>query len=364
MIAAAVIISCGSVSVMASMKAHITVKTAENVAPTELVIAKVGEDPANSQYRTNLENGIYEVDIETDFIEAYAIDDWTQITTKGMTSRVADFLIEDGAEITLTLFDDRIEAESTGVEALAAKRMKSLKKETFEAKNEAIRKIEDEDEAIATYQRLWREEIAPWENDYYARNPMISFLLDLDYSLDMHRFNDHQLMQKLKIYHDYYTDRYPGHPAHQRIAENEKAGKQIFGGEYHDYDVRTPDGKKVRASDYMRPGYNLVILWATWCSPCRREAKEIAERIDPYLKKGLNVFALTREFNDTEALKQAIEKDNYPWPTLVDLNNEFNVFDLHGASSSAVFLIDPDRKIIFSDTGTDKVIEALDSCMN
>ena len=359
LVSAAVLASCSLMSAIASEKAHITVKAADGVAPTELVISKKSEYPDKSLYRTNLENGIYEIDIETDFIETYDITDWTQIMTNRSTQRFAEFLIEDVAEITITLYDDRIEAKSTGKEQIAITQMESLKADTFMERAEEIKKIEDENEADEKYRKLM-EERNQWESDYYAQNPMISFLLDLDNRLSHHRFNDHRLMQKLQLYHDHYTDRYPGHPAHQSIAENEKIGKQIYGGMYHDYDVRTPDGEKVRASDYLRPGYNLVILWASWCAPCRREAKEIAEFIDPYMKKGLNVFALTREYKNTDALREAVEKDNYPWPTLVDLDDEFHVFDRHGAASSAVFLIDPEGKIIFSDLGPDEVKDALD----
>ena len=350
-------------SIMATEKVHITVKAAEGVAPTELIISKDGTDPAGSQYRTNLENGVYEVDIETDFIEPYGITDWTQLTNNGMTDRFTHFLIEDGADITLTLFEDRIEAESTGLECLALERMESLKMDTFKARAEEIEKIEDENAATEMYEKLM-EEINQWENDYYAQNPMIAFILDLDTRLLNFRFNDHRLMQKLQLYHDYYTDRYPGHPVHQRIMKNENAGLQIYGEKYHDYDVCTIDGEKVRAYDFIKPGYNLVILWASWCAPCRKEAQEIAEFIDPYIEKGLNVFALTREFKNTDALKQAVEKESYPWPTLVDLDDEFHVFDRHGATSSAVFLIDPEDKIIFSDLGPEKVKAILDTCFN
>ncbi|MDE6696769.1 MAG: TlpA family protein disulfide reductase [Muribaculaceae bacterium] len=352
-----------NIKAMATEKVHITVKAAEGVAPTELVISKEGVDPADSPYRTNLDNGIYEIDIETDFIEPYGIRDWTQLINNGMTDRFAHFLIEDGAEITLTLYEDRIEAHSTGPEQLAVERMESLKMDTFKAKAEEIEKIEDENEADEMYEKLM-EEINQWESDYYIQNPMISFMLDLNTSLSRHRFNDHTLMQKLQLYHDHYSDKYPGHPAHQHIAENEKAGKQIYGGKYYNYDVRTIDGEKVRAYNYIKPGYNLVILWASWCAPCRKEAQEIAGFIDPYIEKGLNVFALTREFKNTDALKQAVEKDKYPWPTLVDLDDEFHVFDRHGATSSAIFLIDPEGKIVFSEIGTDKVKAILDTCLN
>lgn len=358
-----VMLLCGAMAAMAKEKAHIIVKAAEGVTPTELAILKDSDDPAKSPYRTKLDNGIYEIDIETDLIESYEVTDWTQLSTDGSTSRFAHFLIEDGAEISVTLYDDRIEAVSTGSEQLAMDRMKELEMEIFMPRAEEIEKIEDENKASEMYRQLLDEK-NQWERDYYARNPMISFLLDLDYRLSHHTYNDHRLMGYIKLYNDNYKDKYPGHPAHQNIEKNLNSGLQIYGGTYHDYDVRTLEGEKVRASDYLKPGYNLVICWASWCAPCRRECQEIAAFIDPYIKKGLNVFALTREFHNTDAVKEAVEKDKYPWPTLVDLDNEFHVFDLHGATSSAVFLIDPEGKIIFSDLDPDEVKAALNAHLN
>ncbi len=355
-----VMMLCSSMTAIAKEKAHIIVKAAEGVSPTELVISKVGQDPANSPYRTNLEKNIYEIDLETDFIESYSITDWTQLSTNSHTKRFVQFLIEDGAQITLTLYDDRIEAVSTGQEQQGRDKMKKLEIETFKPRSEEIDKIEEENEATEKYIQLM-DERDQWEIDYYSRNPLISFLLDLDNRLSQHRYNDHTLMGYIQLYNDYYKDKYPGHPAHQSIEKNLNSGLQIYGGTYHDYYVRTLDGVKVSASDYLKPGYNLVICWASWCAPCRRECQEIAAFIDPYLKKGLNVFALTREFKNTEAVKDAVEKDKYPWPTLVDLDNEFGVFDRHGAISSAAFLIDLKGKIIFSDLGPDEVKAALDA---
>lgn len=359
----AVLLISSSIAAMAKEKTHITVKAAEGVAPTELAISKSKENSAKSPYKTKLENGIYELDIETDFIEQYDITDLSQMINNGRTSRWAHFLIEDGAEITVTLHDDRIDVFSTGQEQLALDRMKELEMEIFKSRVEEIEKMEDETVASEMYSKLL-DERNQWEQEYYAQNPMISFMLDLDNRLARHRFNDHRMMNLIKLYNEHYTDRYPGHPTHQSIAKNTDSGLQIYGGTYHDYDVRTIDGEKVRAYDFLKPGYNLVILWATWCAPCRRECQEIAAFIDPYLKKGLNVFALTREFENTDALRSAVEKDQYPWPTLVDLDNEFRVFDRHGASSSGVFIIDPEGKIVFADFGPDEVKAALDSYLN
>ena len=71
------------------------------------------------------------------------------------------------------------------------------------------------------------------------------------------------------------------------------------------------------------------------------------------------MFSLAREFKSTDNLKSAIEKDRYPWETLVDLDDEFKVFEQHGATSSALFLLDPDHKII----ATPFSVEELDATL-
>lgn len=344
---------------MAMEKAHIIVNTANTDEPSEFVITAKGQDSATSTLRTTSEPGCYEFTIETDNIELYEIYDWTQITTNGFTSRTASFLIEDGAEITLTLDGNVILVQSTGKEQQTKQKMDIIAKEKFEAKQQEIKKIEDKTLKYRLYDQLITEE-DEWALQYYINNPMISFLLELDVFLSNPRFENHTLWKKLQMYHEHYSDKYPDHPAHQRIADSESRGFQIFGDKYHDYDVRTLDGEKVRGYDFLKPGYNLVVLWATWCAPCRRECQEIAKFINPYMEAGLNVFALTREFENTDKVKEVVEKDKYPWPTLVDLDNEFQVFDLHGATSSAAFLINPEGEIVFTGLGPEEVKEALD----
>ena len=101
---------------------------------------------------------------------------------------------------------------------------------------------------------------------------MLGFLFELDGRLKGLHFNDTGLAAMLDIYHYQYTTLYPDHPVHQRIAEQEAVGYQICGRKYNDYDVRTMDGQQVRASEYYKDKLTLVICWASWCSPCIRDA--------------------------------------------------------------------------------------------
>ena len=150
----------------------------------------------------------------------------------------------------------------------------------------------------------------------------------------------------LDIYHRQYSTLYPEHPVHQRIAEQEAVGYQICGRKYNDYDVRTIDGQQVRASEYYKDKLTLVICWASWCSPCIRDACDIIPIYNEYRNRGLNVFSLAHEFKSTDAMRKAVERHAFPWPCFVDLDDEFGVFRKHGTQNSALFLIDRDGTII------------------
>jgi len=52
------------------------------------------------------------------------------------------------------------------------------------------------------------------------------------------------------------------------------------------------------------------------------------------------------KFKSIDAMRKAVERNSYPWPCLVDLDDEFGVFKKHGTANSALFLIDRDGTII------------------
>ena len=58
------------------------------------------------------------------------------------------------------------------------------------------------------------------------------------------------------------------------------------------------------------------------------------------------MFSLAHEFKSTDAMRKAVERHVFPWPCLVDLDDEFGVFHKHGTQNSALFLIDRDGTII------------------
>ena len=159
----------------------------------------------------------------------------------------------------------------------------------------------------------------------------------------------------LDIYYRQYTTLYPEHPVHQRITEQENVGYQICGRKYNDYDVRTMDGQQVRASDYYKGKLTLVICWASWCAPCIRDACDIIPLYEQYCDIGLNVFSLAHEFKSTDDMRKMVELHAFPWPCLVDLDDEFGVFKKHGTQNSALFLIDKEDTLVSVPNSVDEL---------
>ena len=333
----------------AQVKSHVVGSVTEGTTPLELVIYRDGEDPKDSKLRPVVKDGHFERDVEDAQIERWHIVDFGEVMEKGMTLRSGEFFVEDGATITIRLDGDNFDIQSTGKEFRAWYAMEKAAEEKFMSAYESL------DENDTQKMKELQEEHYQWTLDYYKAHPMLGFLFELDGRLKSFRFNDTDLAAMLDIYHRQYTALYPSHPVHQRIAEQEAVGYQICGRKYNDYDVRTIDGQQVRASEYYKDKLTLVICWASWCSPCIRDACDIIPIYNEYRNRGLNVFSLAHEFKTTDAMRKAVERHAFPWPCLVDLDDEFGVFRKHGTQNSALFLIDRDGTIIAVPNNVDEL---------
>ena len=322
------------------VKCHVTGTVAEGTKVVGLVVYRDGTDPKESPLQLTVKDGRFDCDVEDTQIERWHIVDFGEVLEKGMTSRSDAFFSEDGATATISLDGDKFKVTSTGKEYQQWQAMEQAADAKFRPLYDAL----DENDEVAMNELERQYHL--WTLDYYETHPMLGFLFELDGRLKGFHYNDTGLAAMLDIYHRLYADIYTDHPVHQRIAEQEAIGYQMFGHKYSDYDIRTMDGQKVRASDYYKDRLTLVICWASWCAPCIREANDIIPLYNQYHDRGLNVFSLAHEFKSTDAMRKAVERNGYPWPCLVDLDDEFGVFKKHGTANSALFLIDRNGTII------------------
>ena len=322
------------------VKCHVTGTVAEGTKVVGLVVYRDGTDPKESPLQLTVKDGRFDCDVEDTQIERWHIVDFGEVLEKGMTSRSDAFFSEDGATVTISLDGDKFKVTSTGKEYQQWQAMEQAADAKFRPLYDAL----DENDEVAMNELERQYHL--WTLDYYETHPMLGFLFELDGRLKGFHYNDTGLAAMLDIYHRLYADLYTDHPVHQRIAEQEVIGYQMSGHKYSDYDIRTMDGQQVRASNYYKDRLTLVICWASWCAPCIREANDIIPLYNQYHDRGLNVFSLAHEFKSTDAMRKAVERNGYPWPCLVDLDDEFGVFKKHGTANSALFLIDRNGTII------------------
>jgi thiol-disulfide isomerase/thioredoxin len=338
-----------SITGLGQVKCHVEGTVAEGTKAVGLVIYRDGTDPKDSPLQLTVKDGRFECDVEDADIERWHIVDFGEVLEKGMTSRSDAFFSDDGATVSIRLDGDKFKVTSTGKEYQQWQAMDQAADAKFRPLYEAL--DEDDEAAMNELENQYHQ----WTLDYYEAHPMLGFLLELDGRLKGFRFNDTGLAAMLDIYHQHYTSLYAEHPVHKRIADEESMGYQICGRKYNDYDVRTMDGLQVRASEYYKDKLTLVICWASWCAPCIREANDIIPLYNQYHDRGLNVFSLAHEFKSTDAMRKAVERNGYPWPCLVDLDDEFGVFKKHGTANSALFLIDRDGTIIAVPNSVDEL---------
>ena len=94
----------------------------------------------------------------------------------------------------------------------------------------------------------------------------------------------------------------------------------------------------------------LIDFWASWCGPCRRSNKELADLYSRYKDKGFEIFGISID-DEQKAWKKAIAADKISWKQV----NQPGGWDAPVAIQwnlqqiPASFLIDKEGKVIALD---------------
>ena len=76
----------------------------------------------------------------------------------------------------------------------------------------------------------------------------------------------------------------------------------------------------------------LLLFWATWCSPCKKELQDQRELLDSYVERGVAVLLVSEDTQRTQAkVKPYVESRGYRWRTLLDPQGE--VLKRYGGTS-------------------------------
>lgn len=100
------------------------------------------------------------------------------------------------------------------------------------------------------------------------------------------------------------------------IARIDSLKNYTTGVKAYDFELKTPDGKRVKLSDF-RGKLVLIDFWASWCGPCRQEMKSLLP-IYEELKGNDLVFISVSVDSDRDAWLRMLEEENLPWLMLRD----------------------------------------------
>lgn len=194
---------------------------------------------------------------------------------------------------------------------------------------------------------------------YLTQHPSLSglkFVLD---KLQRSKNDDNQRV--IDFYENSLKDYRPEHVYHDKVSMAIAAYKLKPGKKYIDYELADGKGGKIRMSELIDGHLTLVDLWASWCGPCRRNSLSVIPIYEKYKDMGFKVIGIARETH-AENMQAAIDQDGYPWPNYLELNDENQIWRLHGLGNAGggTFLVDRDGTVIMANPKADdldKIIE-------
>lgn len=354
-----ILLTLAALTGQAQVKCHVVGTVADGVKRQTFYVAQQGtaDDDDAKWTEVKVKNGRFTLDIEAETTEMYEI-----IEDHKEGGHFALFLVEnDTVHIAITPDEDgaRLDVVAGGPEQEKWLEMQRKSKEFFGQETEMIESkldsLEDNDllespegQKMVQAHNSLQARIDAWTKAYKAYNPMLYGLLYLEVEM-FYAYDDLNMARPyLDEYHQLYKHLFTEHPAHRRIALKE-LGLRLQPGQpyFDDYEAATANGEKVSVGSLYRGHVTLIIMWASWCNSCRGHAKLLIPLYEKYRDAGLTVVAIAREWN-MNSFRRAMEHDKYPWPSLVDYQDRYGVWEKHAKKngSGKFLLIDRDGTIL------------------
>lgn len=104
--------------------------------------------------------------------------------------------------------------------------------------------------------------------------------------------------------------------------------------------------------------YNLLVFWASWCGPCRKEIPSLKKMYALYKKKGLVIYSISID-GDKESWKAAVRQEEMPWKQFIAIDSTRKLLDLHYNIKfiPKAYLFDKQKNLIRRFEGTDSELE-------
>ncbi len=133
-----------------------------------------------------------------------------------------------------------------------------------------------------------------------------------------------------------------------------------------DWTLKNTDGGNYKLSENLNDSPALLMFWASWCKPCKKELNSFRETIDYYADSlGVNVILISIDTQKTKSrVKPYLKSKGYKWNALYD--PDWEVLKMYGGSNKIPYtvLLDADGKTYWKQLGEMKSIDELTNKIN
>ncbi len=206
------------------------------------------------------------------------------------------------------------------------------------------------------YKQIGSDEIK-FRSDYISKNLTIQAYSMILEDLVETRYNSVTLKEIREIY-PVFAKKFPNHPYTKLVGDILNGLENIkIGGHFIDFTLPDLNGSKHTLSELIKGKVAIIDLWATWCGPCIRHTRELAPIYDEYHDKGFTIVGIAAEIKNTDAMKDRLEKEKWPWVNLVDLDRQNQIWDKYGVSLSVgkIIMVDKNGTVLAVDPTGEEV---------
>jgi thiol-disulfide isomerase/thioredoxin len=170
------------------------------------------------------------------------------------------------------------------------------------------------------------------------------------------------LLKEIQTIYPGFTASYPAHP-YTLIVKNGLYGMNNVKPGEHVINVSLPDlnGQVHDLNELSTGKITLIDFWGSWCGPCIAATQTMLPVYQQFKDKGFTIVGIAKEYKNTNALKIALKRLQYPWLNLVEMDDKNGIWNKFGITNSTgmMLLIDKQGKIIAVDPTAEDVRKIL-----